>query len=140
MTDTAVASPVAAPVAEQQSSKLDDIMLAMDVVDTLRHEQDVISRELSSDARDAAFVGRVKQIYAGQGITVSEAKSGRFIMSGSWGNWPMLPAAKPAKPAPSCAIASRCVAGTTLALGAPFISTNEQRKNSMPFSATNDLT
>lgn len=51
---------------------LDELMLAMDVVDTLRHEQDVIARELNSDARDAAFVARVRAIYAGQGIEVSD--------------------------------------------------------------------
>lgn len=51
---------------------LDEVMLAMDVVDTLRHEQEVIVRELNSDARDAAFVARVKQIYANQGIDVSD--------------------------------------------------------------------
>ena len=48
-------------------------MLAMDIVDTLRHEQSLIERELASDARDSEFVARVKQIYANQGIEVSEA-------------------------------------------------------------------
>ncbi len=68
------ALPTASPtgVAVRAEPGLDEVMLAMDVVDTLRHEQDVISRELHSDARDAAFVARVQQIYAGQGITVSD--------------------------------------------------------------------
>ncbi|WP_146151911.1 DUF6384 family protein [Ahniella affigens] len=53
-------------------AKLDDLMLAMDVVDTLRHEQELIHRELNDDARDAAFVARIREIYAAQGIAVSE--------------------------------------------------------------------
>jgi len=66
-----VALPVP-PVPVPAEPALDEVMLAMDVVDTLRHEQEVIVRELNSDARDAAFVARVKQIYANQGIDVSD--------------------------------------------------------------------
>jgi hypothetical protein len=33
-------------------------------------------------------------------------------------------------------MSSRCVAGTSLALGAPLISTNEHRKKSTPFCST----
>lgn len=62
--------PVTAPAST--TAPLDDLMLAMDVVDTLRHEQDVIQRELNSDARDAAFVARIREIYAAQGIAVSD--------------------------------------------------------------------
>src|SRR5690606_33235018 len=47
--------------------------LAMDIVDTLRHEQSLVERELASTQRDEDFVARVKQIYASQGIEVSEA-------------------------------------------------------------------
>ncbi len=48
-------------------------MLAMDIVDTLRHEQSLVERELASDLRDDAFVARVQQIYASQGIEVTSA-------------------------------------------------------------------
>ncbi|MBK8285434.1 MAG: hypothetical protein IPK97_11480 [Ahniella sp.] len=71
--NAAALQPKVTPAAAQPPEPgLDEVMLAMDVVDTLRHEQDVISRELHSDARDAAFVARVRQIYAGQGIAVSD--------------------------------------------------------------------
>lgn len=58
--------------AAASEAKLDDLMLAMDVVDTLRHEQELVQRELNADARDAAFVARIREIYAAQGIAVSE--------------------------------------------------------------------
>ena len=52
--------------------ELDQVMLAMDVVDTLRHQQDLVDRELASDERDKALVDKVKRIYASQGIDVTE--------------------------------------------------------------------
>jgi hypothetical protein len=72
MTDTAVASPVAAPVVEQQSSKLDDIMLAMDVVDTLRHDQKITERELAEGDREEDLIERLRDIYRKQGIDVPD--------------------------------------------------------------------
>ncbi|MFN3961314.1 MAG: DUF6384 family protein, partial [Parvularculaceae bacterium] len=72
MTDTAVASPVAAPVVEQQSSKLDDIMLAMDVVDTLRHDQKITERELAEGDREVDLIERLRDIYRKQGIDVPD--------------------------------------------------------------------
>lgn len=72
MTDTAVASPVAAPVVEQQSSKLDDIMLAMDVVDTLRHDQKITERELAEGDREEDLIERLRGIYRKQGIDVPD--------------------------------------------------------------------
>ncbi len=72
MTDTAVAAPVAAPVVEQQSSKLDDIMLAMDVVDTLRHDQKITERELAEGDREVDLIERLRDIYRKQGIDVPD--------------------------------------------------------------------
>lgn len=69
-TDIAAASPAAAPAPAKQ--KLDDLMLAMDVVDTLRHQETVATRELDEDARKAELVQRLRKIYASQGITVSD--------------------------------------------------------------------
>lgn len=66
MTDTAAAAP-AAP-----AQKLDDLMLAMDVVDTLRHQDSLIEKELSQDERDAALKARLRQIYESQGLTVTD--------------------------------------------------------------------
>ncbi len=51
---------------------LDDIMLAMDVVDTLRHQQLLVERELNADDRDAKLKHRLREIYASQGIAVPD--------------------------------------------------------------------
>jgi len=65
--------PAAAPAQSKPAeAKLDDIMLAMDVVDTLRHQETVANRELDDDARKAELVERLKKLYAGQGITVPD--------------------------------------------------------------------
>lgn len=53
-------------------------MLAMDVVDTLRHNQRLVARELSSETRDADLVERLREIYAAQGIEVPE----RILLEG----------------------------------------------------------
>lgn len=47
-------------------------MLAMDVVDTLRHEERLIARELDEAAREAALVERLRSIYASQGLDVPD--------------------------------------------------------------------
>ncbi len=52
--------------------QLDDAMLAMDVVDTLRHREHLIARELAAGARDEDMVERLRQIYAAQGIEVPD--------------------------------------------------------------------
>jgi hypothetical protein len=49
---------------------LDEVMLAMDVVDTLRHRQDLALRELDTDAREAGLIDRLREIYHEQGIEV----------------------------------------------------------------------
>ena len=51
---------------------LDDVMLAMDVVDTLRHQQVLIDRELNAEDRDRKLVARLREIYASQGIDVPD--------------------------------------------------------------------
>ncbi|HUS53155.1 MAG TPA: DUF6384 family protein [Thermohalobaculum sp.] len=52
--------------------KLDDVMLAMDVVDTLRSNQRLVERELTSETRDSELIERLREIYAAQGIEVSD--------------------------------------------------------------------
>ncbi len=47
-------------------------MLAMDVVDTLRHRESLIERELAGPARDEQLLERLRQIYASQGIEVTD--------------------------------------------------------------------
>jgi hypothetical protein len=51
---------------------LDDLMLAMDVVDTLRHQQVLIERELNAEDRDRKLIQRLREIYAAQGIDVPD--------------------------------------------------------------------
>lgn len=65
MSDTAVP-------AVRDKSKLDDVLLAMDVVDTLRHREQLVLTELDAGAREAALLARLKDIYAAQGIDVPE--------------------------------------------------------------------
>ena len=57
---------------EGHGRKLDDVMLAMDVVDTLRSNKRLVERELSSESRDAELIERLREIYAAQGIEVSD--------------------------------------------------------------------
>lgn len=52
--------------------KLDELMLAMDVVDTLRHQEGVVEKALSEDSRDATLKERLRSLYQGQGLTVSD--------------------------------------------------------------------
>lgn len=58
--------------AVRDKSKLDDVLLAMDVVDTLRHREQRVLTELDAGAREAALLARLKDIYAAQGIDVPE--------------------------------------------------------------------
>ncbi len=51
---------------------LDDVMLAMDVVDNLRHADRLVERELGADERDAQMKERLRKLYAAQGIDVPE--------------------------------------------------------------------
>lgn len=67
----AAAEPVVA--APPPEAKLDDVMLAMDVVDTLRHQDVEVARELDEDERDRQLIERLRLIYRGQGIVVTDA-------------------------------------------------------------------
>ncbi|MDI3307433.1 MAG: DUF6384 family protein [Acetobacteraceae bacterium] len=60
-----------APAASREPP-LDETMLAMDVVDTLRHADRLVERELSADQRAARLKQRLREIYASQGIEVPE--------------------------------------------------------------------
>jgi hypothetical protein len=51
---------------------LPDVMLAMDVVDTLRHADAQVARELSEGDRAAELKRRLREIYAAQGIEVPD--------------------------------------------------------------------
>jgi hypothetical protein len=51
---------------------LEDLMVAMDVVDTLRHRQQLVDRELDSEGRRERLITKLRDIYRGQGIEVSD--------------------------------------------------------------------
>ncbi|WP_026783011.1 DUF6384 family protein [Pleomorphomonas koreensis] len=65
MADIAAGGGGAAP-------KLDELMLAMDVVDTLRHQEGVVEKVLGEDSRDATLKERLRALYEGQGLKVSD--------------------------------------------------------------------
>ena len=56
-----------------EKAPLDEVMLAMDVVDTLRHNQNLVARELSAEDRETQLIERLRTIYHQQGIEVSDA-------------------------------------------------------------------
>ncbi|MCK9489148.1 MAG: DUF6384 family protein [Xanthomonadales bacterium] len=62
-----------APAADNGHVGLDQLMLAMDVVDTLRHQQDLVDQALAEDSRSAALIERIRGIYANQGIEVPDS-------------------------------------------------------------------
>ena len=57
---------------------LDEMMMAMDVVDTLRHGETLVERELAGEARRAKLIERLREIYRSQGIDVPD----RILMEG----------------------------------------------------------
>lgn len=88
MTETAVAPG--------KPQTLDDIMIAMDVVDTLRHREDLVRRELSEEDREAELIARLRKIYKDQGIDVPDSvladgvkalKESRFVYTPQPGGW-----------------------------------------------------
>ena len=64
MSDTSVPARAAttAPAVPDEPRKLDDVMLAMDVVDTLRHRTRIVDMELNETAREEQLVARLKEI------------------------------------------------------------------------------
>jgi Family of unknown function (DUF6384) len=51
---------------------LDDVMIAMDVVDTLRHDRRIVERELNDETRRAELIERLRNLYKSQGIEVPD--------------------------------------------------------------------
>jgi hypothetical protein len=62
----------AAAVAPPRPATLDDVMLAMDVVDTLRHRELLVERELNEDVREEQLIERLRALYRSQGIEVPD--------------------------------------------------------------------
>ena len=64
--------PVEALEIAPEEQDLDDVLLAMDVVDTLRHRERVVAHELDAEGREKELIQRLKDIYAAQGMDVPE--------------------------------------------------------------------
>ena len=60
------------PVPTAKPEKLDDIMLAMDVVDTLRHEREMVASDMNAVERREDLIKRLRGIYQAQGISVPD--------------------------------------------------------------------
>lgn len=56
----------------EKAAPLEDLMVAMDVVDTLRHRQQLVDRELDADARRERLIEKLRDIYQSQGIEVTD--------------------------------------------------------------------
>src|SRR5690606_33328243 len=56
----------------KSAAPLDEVMLAMDVVDTLRHQQDMVTRALDGAAREKQLIERLRSVYQQQGIDVPD--------------------------------------------------------------------
>ena len=54
------------------AAPLDEVMLAMDVVDTLRHRQDLVVRALDESTREQQLIDKLREIYHQQGIEVPD--------------------------------------------------------------------
>ncbi len=70
---SAASAPVPGTAPGAAKPPLDDVMLAMDVVDTLRRKERLVQRELDSGEREQALKERLRKIYAAQGLEVSDA-------------------------------------------------------------------
>jgi hypothetical protein len=64
-----IAAPTPGP---QAAGTLDEVMLAMDVVDTLRHREGLVERELNEGMREEQLVARLRELYKSQGIEVPD--------------------------------------------------------------------
>ncbi len=57
---------------EIDTTSLEDVMAAMDVVDTLRHQQGMVDRELDTQGRRERLLERLRNMYAAQGLDVPD--------------------------------------------------------------------
>lgn len=67
----APSSATATPVPPPQT--LDELMMAMDVVDTLRHQEKLVQEELGQTVRDEDLKKRLRELYESQGLAVTDA-------------------------------------------------------------------
>lgn len=88
--------PEATHAATAKPHTLDDVMIAMDVVDTVRHRDDLVRRELNETEREAELIERLREIYRQQGIDVPDGvlaegvkaiKDSRFTYTSQPASW-----------------------------------------------------
>jgi Family of unknown function (DUF6384) len=60
------------PANDAKPQTLDELMLAMDVVDTLRHQDSLVAQEMDETRREAELLERLRAIYKSQGIEVPD--------------------------------------------------------------------
>lgn len=60
-------------IAGASEAPLEELMVAMDVVDTVRHRQLIVKRELDAVGRRERLVERLREIYTAQGIEVTDS-------------------------------------------------------------------
>jgi hypothetical protein len=58
--------------AKNDKAPLEDLMAAMDVVDTLRHDHSIAERELDGEGRRERLLERLRDMYSAQGIAVPD--------------------------------------------------------------------
>lgn len=58
--------------ATAEKRTLDEVLVAMDVVDTLRHRDVILQKELDQEGREKQLIARLREIYAAQGIEVTD--------------------------------------------------------------------
>lgn len=59
--------------APETSQSLDEVLVAMDVVDTLRHRDRIFLREIDTEGREEDLIARLKEIYSSQGMDVPDS-------------------------------------------------------------------
>jgi hypothetical protein len=66
------APPSPAPASAPAPQTLDELMMAMDVVDTLRHQEKLVQAELGQSVRDDELKKRLRELYESQGLAVTD--------------------------------------------------------------------
>jgi len=68
----ATAAAVPTPASPEAKQPLDEIMLAMDIVDTIRRRERLLQRELDAEGREEDLKERLRKIYKAQGFEVPD--------------------------------------------------------------------
>ena len=72
MNEDTTRAAVPPPGGSEVRQPLDEVMLAMDIVDTIRRRERLVQRELDAEGREVDLRERLRKIYAAQGIDVPD--------------------------------------------------------------------